>query len=192
MADATAAERQRRYRAHKRGDHSLCDPDRADCATVTVTPNVTRHGVTPAAIDLGNRGRRLWRQIADEGDLKPGERVVLEEACRTADRLDTLDRILRGDDDAWMRFRVNQDGDEVTVVVNNVLAEVRQQQVTLKQLLAELRTSRAEAAGKPPRRGKGGQARTSGTGATPAGKEGGGVVADLAAWVANRSPSAAG
>jgi hypothetical protein len=186
MIDSTAAARQRRYRAHKRGDHSLCDPERADCVTVTVTPSVTRDAVTSAVPELGTRGRRLWRQVTDEGtELMPGERVLLEEACRTADRLDTLDRILRGDEDAWMRFRVNQDGDEVTVVVNNVLSEVRQQQVTLKQLLAELRQSRAAGAGKP---GKPRQP------AAPSQSGGAGVagVADLTTRIAERLAQAQG
>ncbi|MEE3918209.1 hypothetical protein V2I01_04930 [Micromonospora sp. BRA006-A] len=46
--------------------------------------------------------------------------MLAEEACRTADRLDVLDRILRGDEDVWMRFRsLNDDGSVVSVVVNN-------------------------------------------------------------------------
>ncbi|WP_258401554.1 hypothetical protein [Micromonospora saelicesensis] len=121
-----------------------------------MTAAVTKPAADPKAPQLGTRGRRLWQQCTDDGAaLKPAERVLLEEACRTADRLDTLDRILRGDEDAWMRFRVNDGGDEVTVVVNSVLSEARQQQVALKALLAELRASQAGGpakpwAGKPP------------------------------------------
>lgn len=138
MGDATAAERQRRYRAHKRGDHSLCPPGRADCGSVT--PDVTRDAVTDMP-DLGVRGRRLWSAVTADGpELRPAERVLLEEACRLADRLDRLDRLLQGDEDAWMRLHaVNEDGSIVKVVVNNVLAEARQQQVALKQILGELR-----------------------------------------------------
>lgn len=142
MADATAAERQRRYRAHKRGDHSLCPPDRPDCAAVT--SGETRNAVTVTP-ELGKRGRLLWTELAEgDAELRPGERVLVEEACRLADRLDVLDRLLRGDDDAWVRLHsVNEDGSIVKVVLNNALAEARQQQIALKQLLAELRQSRA-------------------------------------------------
>jgi hypothetical protein len=152
----SAAERQRRSRKHRAGDHSFCVPGRCDAVTVTesVTTDVTVPVTTAAeakAPTLGTRGRRLWRQLADDGPkLKPAERVLAEEACRTADRLDQLDRILRGDENAWMRLHsANEDGSIVKVVLNNALAEARQQQVALKALLAELRTSRQGLAAKP-------------------------------------------
>ncbi|MFG3702393.1 hypothetical protein ACGF5C_31600 [Micromonospora sp. NPDC047620] len=137
----TNAERQRRYRERKRAEQRNGVTD----VTSAVTGPVTRNDVTPDGPKLGPRGRRLWEQLTNEGAaLKPAERVLAEEASRTADRLDTLDRILRGDEDAWMRFRsMNEDGTVVAVQINNVLAEARQQQVALKALLAELRTSQA-------------------------------------------------
>jgi hypothetical protein len=194
VADRTGAERQARYRAHKRGNHSRCDPDRCDGSTVTVTPRVTRDSVTPSPTGLGTRGRRLWRDVLDEGELAPAERVLLEEACRLADRLDRLDQVLRGDIDVWMRLLVDDDAREAEIVVDKVLSEARQQQVALKQLLAELRQSRGTA-GAAPRRGMGGQVRTSGTGARrPAGVKpsGGGVLADLTSRLAGRGNSTAG
>lgn len=130
----TAAERQRRSRAHRKGDHSLCDPARCDPSTVTP---VTRPS-------LGKRGRRLWDALtADTPD--PAQLVLIEEACRIADRLDRLDAQLRGDEDAWLRFIVNDDGSEVTVVIDRALSEARQQAVALKQLFAELRQSQVAA-----------------------------------------------
>jgi hypothetical protein len=134
---------------------------------------------------LGNRGRRLWAQVTGEGpELRPGERVLLEEACRTADRLDVLDRILRGDVDSWMRLdTITPDGSVVRVVVNNALAEVRQQQIALKQILAELRQSRS-ATGKPGRPGTGSTSTTGG------GRVAG--VADLTARIRDRRASPAG
>ncbi len=182
----TAAERQRRSRKHRAGDHSLCDQSR--CHGHAVTPDVTQAVTSRPARDpdLGTRGRRLWQQVANEGELKPGDRVLLEEACRTADRLDVLDRILRGDDDAWMRLHsANEDGSIVKVVLNNALAEARQQQVALKQLLAELRQSRAVTAGKPGDRGKT-------TASSGGNSKGGGGVADLAARIAARRAQTAG
>ncbi|MEW2442799.1 hypothetical protein [Micromonospora marina] len=119
--------------------------------TPAVTAAVTAPVAEPRAPQLGTRGRRLWRQLIDDGPkLKPAERVLAEEACRTADRLDVLDRILRGDEDAWMRLHsANDGGSIVKVVLNNALSEARQQQVALRALLAELRTSRAGGQGKP-------------------------------------------
>ncbi|MDG4799038.1 hypothetical protein [Micromonospora sp. WMMD980] len=185
MADRTAAERQRRYRARKRAEQA----QHASEVTASVTPGVTRDAVTAPEAgprELGARGRRLWQQVASDGPaLKPAELVLLEEACRTADRLDVLDRILRGDEDYWVRLHTaNEDGSIVKVVLNNALAEARQQQVALKALLAELRTSQAGGPAKP---GAGKQP-------APAGTGGGGVagVADIAARIAARRAQAAG
>lgn len=170
-AAGTGAERQRRYRLHRRGDHSLCHPARCNPATVTqpVTP-----GGRPT---LGVRGERLWRQYADEGvELAPAERVLLEEACRAADRLDTLDRLLRGEE-PWLTMRAAEEGSPVvTLVVDRVLAEARQQQLALKGLLAELRQSRAPAKARGSSRS---QAVRSESGV-------GGGVADLTARIAAR------
>lgn len=135
---ATDAERQRRSRAHRRGDHSLCDPTR--CDPTAVTPPVTGHVTTRPRLD--RRGRRLWGELAGKDKPGPAELVLIEEACRIADRLDRLDALVRGDADAWLRFSVSDDGTEVTVVIDKALSEARQQAVALKQLLAELRQSR--------------------------------------------------
>jgi hypothetical protein len=164
------AERQRRYRERRRAEQQKPGGD----VTRTVTAPVTGNAVTP---DLGQRGLRLWQQYADDGAaLKPAERVLLEEACRTTDRLDTLDRILRGDEDVWLRFRsLNDDGSIVSVVINNALSEARQQQVALKALLAELRTSRAGTTG-----------RVTGQPSTVNPTGGGSAITDLTARIARR------
>lgn len=115
-----------------------------------VTPVVTSETVT-----LGTRGRRLWADLTAAAEPSPAARVLIEEACRLADRLDRLDRILTGRDAEWLRLRVNDDGSEVTVTVDKVLSEARQQQVALKAVLGELRAMRTPAATAPPQ-GKGG------------------------------------
>lgn len=144
----TNAERQRRYRERKRAERQ-----ESGAVTPAVTETETRNSVTRTP-DLGARGRRLWQQVVEESPgLSPREQVLLEEACRTVDRLDGLDRVLRGDDCMWLHS-ANEDGSVVKVVLNNALAEARQQQTTLARLLAELRHSRAAsvAGGNPPRR----------------------------------------
>jgi hypothetical protein len=146
----TNAERQARYRARKRIEREKAPAG----VTPPVTKPKTRDDVTPKVPKLAARGRRLWADFTGEGqpELNPTERVLLEEACRIADRLDRLDRILNGDEDAWMRLHTaNEDGSIVKVVLNNALAEARQQATALKQLVSELRQSRpAAGAGRPP------------------------------------------
>ena len=178
MTNPTGAERSRRYRAHKRGDHSLCPPGRTDCATVAPSqPAVARDAaMTPR---LRARGRRMWDQLVTDDD--PVEVVALvEEICRTADRLDRLDAIVNGRDRAWLTLEVDDVG-EVTVVVDKVLGEARQQQMAFKGLLSELRAIR------------GASAKTAGRGRQVQSSKGGGSgVADLAGRIAARRSGAAG
>lgn len=76
------------------------------------------------------RGERLWSELTEAHDLDPSQQVILQEACRCADRLDALDaRINAGEDD--------------------LLSEARQQQNVMKQLLVSLRLPDA-ATGKRP------------------------------------------
>lgn len=92
---------------------------------------------TPAD-GFGERGRRLWRDLKG-ATLPPADRLLLEEACRLADRLDRLDAFLVGQEDAWLRFRArNEDGSVVRVVVDRALSEARQQADTLRGIVADL------------------------------------------------------
>lgn len=112
---------------------------------------------------LGSRGKRLWREIAAERTLDPMQKVLLEEACRTTDRLEKLDEKLRGDADSWAHLRtraeslhVDEDGDKsvtIDLVVDGALTEARQQQNILKQLLAAMRLEDVATGKKPQARG---------------------------------------
>jgi hypothetical protein len=141
MADHTAAERQRRHRAHRRGDHRQClattCPDAAQTAP-PVTAGDLQRGPDPDPIDheptRGRRGAKLWAAWSD--DLPPGHLILLDEACRMADRLDRLDELL-GQRKSWARFETD-DGGRVVVVVDSVLAESRQLATALKALLLEV------------------------------------------------------
>lgn len=170
----TPTERQRRSRAHRKGDHALCDPARCDAVTPAVTA-VTSEDVTEdvtAPTDLEVRGRWLWRQMHDGDPPRPEHEVLIAEACRITDRLDRLDALLRGDGDTWARLQLSEtEGGEVRLVLNTALAEARQQALALKAIAAELRAARA--------------------GAKPAGKEGS-VLDQLAARRAARRSNAAG
>lgn len=111
-----------------------------------------------APAGLASRGKRLWREITEAHVLDSVQVAVLEECCRSADRLDELDSIIQGKGVLnLMRFRlqgIDFDDAEATVEVkfDSVLGEARQQQNVFKQLLVSLRLP--DAAGvKPQQRG---------------------------------------
>jgi len=133
------AERQRRYRQHKAGDHSLCNPENCEAAA-PVRP------AAPAA-PAETRGERLIRDL--RAGLGPEHVVLLEEAGRIADRLDRLDAILKNERREWMHFRTRDDGD-VRVIVTGVLSEAREQATALRGLIVEIAKARsAKPADKP-------------------------------------------
>lgn len=117
---------------------------------------------------LGTKGRRLWRELTEIHDFDPAERVLLEESCRIADRLDKLDAFLSGEADAWIKFRVSEDASEVTVVIDSALSEARQQANVLKQLVAALRLP-DDASGKRPQQRGGARGAYKSTGKAGAG-----------------------
>jgi hypothetical protein len=183
------ADRQRRSRAHKKGDHALCDPERCS----DVTPPVTEPAVTAVTVpvtdwplvELGPRGRRLYAGVVDEHpELSARARIVLEEAARVADRLETLDRMLRGDVFVWAHVETGALGRR-ELVVDKTLAEVRQQQSTLARLMSELRQALTPAAEKPAD-----PVPAPVPGQKPPG--GGGGLADLTARIAARRAGTAG
>lgn len=104
---------------------------------------------------LGARGSRLWDQITELHDLDPAQTVMLEEACRSADRLEELDRIIAGRGVLdLLRFRlVDDEGRVADVKFDSVLGEARQQQTVFKQLLAALRLPDGQTGKKPQQRG---------------------------------------
>lgn len=174
------AERQRRSRAHRKGDHSLCDPERCADVTAPVTadpePDVTGPVTDPVLEQLGARGRRLYREVlAEQPELGPRQRVVLEEAARTADRLERLDRLLRAEVGEFASVRFAEGRTEL--VVDRTLAEARAQQASLARLLGELRHSLAPAESTP--------SVPAAPAAAPAGQQaGGGKLVDLRARIA--------
>lgn len=134
--------------------------------------------VTPVPPGLGVRGRRLYAEtLAEHPDLGARERVVLEEAARTADRCERLDRILLGDAIEWGRVEFPDSGTRLVLVMDKSLAEARQQQASLARLLSELRQHLAPAAAKEQP-------------SQPAEKSGGGKLADLTARIAARRGAA--
>ena len=112
----------------------------------------------PAPDGLGSRGKALWESLGFEQNTANGALAL--EAARLADRLDELDSVIHGKGVLeLMKFRVldaHLDGDDerrlhVEVSFGNVLAEARQQQNVLRQMLVTLAAASDSAtAAKPP------------------------------------------
>lgn len=148
----SAAERARRAYRHKRGDHSLCDPARR-CELIEQTE--TREAVASAQARshdrYGSRGAAV-RQSMAEVELGPLHQLLVDEACRIADRLDRLDAALENKG-TWLRHETT-DGGDIVITVDGVLAEARQQATALRGLVAEVRAVLPKPTAKPGARSK--------------------------------------
>jgi len=90
-------------------------------------------------------GKSLWKSVVDVYELDCHESLLLLAACRTADRLDQLAAELA---DAPLTT-VNHRGD---VIAHPLIAESRQQALTLSRLLASMRMPSGDES-RPQRRG---------------------------------------
>jgi hypothetical protein len=89
----------------------------------------------------------------EAAEFNPAERELLLEACRIADRLDQLDGVVRGKGiEGLLHLRRMDDEGDITLTVDGVLAEARQQANIMKQLVAALRVP-DEAGKRPQHRG---------------------------------------
>jgi hypothetical protein len=91
--------------------------------------NATGRRRAPA--DLKARGRAFWRAIWADYELSDTETALLEEVCRTLDRLDSLAAAI----DNLGPITLGSTGQ---TVVNPALTEARGQQVVLHRLIAAL------------------------------------------------------
>lgn len=97
---------------------------------------------------LARGGASLWRATVKDHDLDATQRVQLEEACRAKDRLDKLDRVLRGDVETWVEVLGDEDHLTCHLNVAPALGKANETANLMKQLLAALRLP--DAAGKRP------------------------------------------
>ena len=201
MTDHTAAARQRRSRAHRRGDHSICLPERCKAAAAAelVADKLDQAAVdvgedlaaVPVTGELGPRGRQLWADMSSL-QLGPAHRVLLHEACRTADRLDRLDLMLanRGD---WIEATVLDLGNSqhIRVTVDGMLSEARQQALALRSIVGELRQALG-AVNSPPKPSAAAAAAAAPPGSSGPPGKGSGAIGDLSARIAaarSRAPA---
>jgi hypothetical protein len=87
--------------------------------------------------DLEGRGRTIWDAF-DAPSLPAGHRTLVHEIARTADLLDRLSALAMGRRENWAHLVFAELG-EVTLSVDNLLSELRQQQANLQRLLGEAR-----------------------------------------------------
>jgi hypothetical protein len=117
----------------------------------------------------------------------PAHRVLIEEACRIADRMEALDRLLQGDAADWVELvEAKGDPDRLVVVIDSALSEARQHAMAYKQILAELRQGQKAKVGKPTPGATPGQA----SGTSEAGGSSG--LGDLTSRIAARRAQTAG
>jgi hypothetical protein len=86
---------------------------------------------------LGERGQAVW-DAYDAPGLPAGHRALVHEAARICDTLDKLSRLAAGDVATWATVIISEVG-EVTLEIGPILAEMRNQQTTLKNVLMEIR-----------------------------------------------------
>lgn len=106
---------------------------------------------TPTGLRAG--GKALWQSITDEHHLDAVQVVQLEEACRAKDRLDQLDKVLRGDVTTWTDILTDSDGTPVSLRIDAALSKANETANLMKQLLAALRLPDAQTGKRPQYRG---------------------------------------
>lgn len=87
------------------------------------------------AEDFGTGGRKLFDSLSSANDDATTGALVVE-AARTKDRLDRLNRLTSGDEDAWCR--VFEAEGELVLKIDGALAEQRQLTTVFRQLLSEI------------------------------------------------------
>jgi hypothetical protein len=96
---------------------------------------------------LKSRGKTLWDGVTAEVELDAAGLSILEDACRTADVIERLSIAACGNSE-WIRLAEEAEfvapGEaKISIVVNPILGELRQQRLALKQLLAQLKLGAA-------------------------------------------------
>lgn len=102
---------------------------------------------------LGTGGRSLWNSIDEDHELNATQLVQLEEACRAKDRLDQLDKILRGDIEVWAYLTHNVRTEDYELKIDAALTQANTTANLMKQLLAALRLPDEQTGKRPQFRG---------------------------------------
>lgn len=106
---------------------------------------------TPTTLRVG--GAALWEAIDADHELDAMQLVQLEEACRAKDRLDELDRLLRGDVERWTDEVWLEGQQRYELKIDAALTQANATANLMKQLLAALRLPDEQTGKRPQRRG---------------------------------------
>lgn len=89
---------------------------------------------------LGEAGSSLRQSLIRGREFDPAAEALLLEACRIADRLDKLDKLLRGEGHEWITVETKFQGRDSTteIVIDEALAEARQQANAFRQIIVTL------------------------------------------------------
>lgn len=83
---------------------------------------------------LKTAGRKLWKEITGQYDLRPDEVSVFEEAARTKDLIDRLERIVNGLEEAdFVVF-----GSRNQPVVHPLVSEIKSQRLAFASMMRQL------------------------------------------------------
>lgn len=94
---------------------------------------------------LGPRGERFWAEVEQaKGPLTAGDALLLQEACRLANRLDRFDRLIEGDQSAWAVVDWPDEEKPAVLLIGSVVTEARQHVGELRQVVKALDLPKAE------------------------------------------------
>ena len=92
---------------------------------------MTENAPQRAPAGLAARGRRFWRETVARFELTDAELQILQEACRTLDRLDSLDALVT-------EQGATIEGSTGQTILHPAIGEARQQRVTFERLVKAL------------------------------------------------------
>jgi hypothetical protein len=107
----------------------------------------------PSGLSAG--GSELWASVTAAHELDATQVVTLTEACRAKDRLDKLDKVLRGEAETWMMLTHRLQTADYELKIDNALGAANATANLLKQLLAALRLPDKVSGARPQQRGGG-------------------------------------
>ena len=88
---------------------------------------------------LEPRGLELFGELTGAKTPSRAELIIIVEACRLADRLERLNDLIIGDEDAWFRIKLPRtDEGVVELLINDPMKEARMHAAALPALLAKL------------------------------------------------------
>lgn len=96
----------------------------------------------PAPKGLDKRGRKFWRDVVSDYELRPDELVLLESACKCIDLIDNLEAGMAGQP-LTVKGSMGQERE------HPLLSEARQQRALLNRTLVQLKLPDDAAGAKP-------------------------------------------